>query len=335
MMTVFELIAGLVIILAAAEFFTNGIEWLGLRLGLSEGAVGSVLAAVGTALPETMVPVLAIFFGHGEASTHVGIGAILGAPFMLSTLAFFVTGAAAVWFRRSNRVNGFWRNIQDLKLDRHVMLRDLSYFMVMYTIAIAASLVDAYSIKVLIAVALVVSYIVYVIRTCQHGECAVGDDLPSLYLAKGVKEPKLGVILFQVILALLGIVLGAKLFVGGVETAAAYLGIAPLILSLIIVPIATELPEKFNSIIWVRQGKDTLAMGNITGAMVFQSSIIPAIGITFTPWALSWLPVASAVLALTSAALVLITVYRTGRLKPQILMMGGLLYLVFIGLIFA
>ena len=38
-----------------------------------------------------------------------------------------------------------------------------------------------------------------------------------------------------------------------------------MLLALVIAPIATELPEKFNSLIWVRQGKDTLAMGNITG----------------------------------------------------------------------
>lgn len=333
MITVFELIVGLIIILLAAEFFTNGVEWLGKKLGLSEGAVGSVLAAVGTALPETIVPVLAIFFGHGEASTHVGIGAILGAPFMLSTLAFFVTGAAAVWFRRRTG-KPFWQNLPELKINKPLILRDLSVFLALYTLAVGASLVDVYLIKVLIAVGLVGAYIYYVVRTCQTGDCLASEELPSLYMSKGAKEPKLWLILLQVFIALAGIVFGAKLFVGGVESAAAFLGIAPLILSLIIVPIATELPEKFNSIIWVRQGKDTLAMGNITGAMVFQSSIIPAIGILSTPWKLSWLPIASAVLALLSAALVLAYVYRTSKLKSQILLTGGLLYLVFVTLIF-
>ena len=39
--------------------------------------------------------------------------------------------------------------------------------------------------------------------------------------------------------------------------------------------------EKFNSIIWVRQGKDTLAMANITGAMVFQASIATVVALAF------------------------------------------------------
>src|SRR5438034_1359613 len=81
----FELAVSLVLILLAAELFTNGIEWVGETLGLSEGAVGSVLAAVGTALPETLLPLVAIAIGHPQGE-EIGIGAILGAPFMLSTL---------------------------------------------------------------------------------------------------------------------------------------------------------------------------------------------------------------------------------------------------------
>jgi cation:H+ antiporter len=39
-----------------------------------------------------------------------------------------------------------------------------------------------------------------------------------------------------------------------------------------------------NSILWARRGKDTLAFGNITGAMVFQGTLLPGIGIMLTPW---------------------------------------------------
>jgi cation:H+ antiporter len=62
------LLVSLVIILFAAELFTNGIEWMGRKLGLGEGAVGSVLAAVGTALPETLIPIIAIVFATAEGA---------------------------------------------------------------------------------------------------------------------------------------------------------------------------------------------------------------------------------------------------------------------------
>jgi cation:H+ antiporter len=90
------LVLAFVVILLGAELFTNGIEWFGRKLGLAEGAVGSVLAAVGTALPETMIPIVAILFGAGEASRDVAVGAVLGAPFMLATLDMFVTGVAVL-----------------------------------------------------------------------------------------------------------------------------------------------------------------------------------------------------------------------------------------------
>ena len=53
------------------------------------------------------------------------------------------------------------------------------------------------------------------------------------------------------------------------------------LIALVLAPLATELPEKFNSIIWLRDNKDTLALGNITGAMVFQSTIPVSVGILF------------------------------------------------------
>ena len=79
-------VASVAVTLGACALFTNAIEWVGKRLGISEGAVGSVLAAIGTTLPETSIPIIAIFFGEGQEETEVGLGAILGAPFMLSTL---------------------------------------------------------------------------------------------------------------------------------------------------------------------------------------------------------------------------------------------------------
>ena len=54
-MSIIELILSLAAILGAAVIFTNAVEILGDRLGLGHGAVGSILAAVGTALPETMI----------------------------------------------------------------------------------------------------------------------------------------------------------------------------------------------------------------------------------------------------------------------------------------
>src|SRR5687767_1669771 len=127
------LLASFVIILAGAELFTNGIEWFGRKLQLAEGAVGSVLAAVGTALPETMIPIIAILFATGDSGHAIGVGAILGAPFMLSTLAMFVTGVAVLAVAR-RRAQG-----DVMTVDTRVLGHDMRYFGIAYAVAIGAA----------------------------------------------------------------------------------------------------------------------------------------------------------------------------------------------------
>jgi cation:H+ antiporter len=134
--------------------------------------------------------------------------------------------------------------------------------------------------------------------------------------------------------ALTGIILSADYFIKNVQSLSQVIGVSPLILSLIITPIATELPEKLNSIIWVGRKKETMAIGNITGAMVFQSCFPVVFGMVFTPWRLQGMTVVSAVLALTSAFANLLWLKIFKRMNPIMLMSGGLLYLVFIGALF-
>lgn len=321
------LLIGLGIILISAELFTNGIEWLGKKMRLSEGAVGSVLAAVGTALPETLVPIIAIGFGSSAATKEIGIGAILGAPFMLGTLALFVTGVAALLFAMTGRRRA------TMLIDEVVMKRDLRFFLMVYSIAISASLLADHRYKVVLACGLLLAYGIYVYRTISSGESTGDAELSPLLIARQQATPRLRFILLQVFMALVGIIVGAELFVHTMERLAGALQISPFILSIIITPIATELPEKFNSVIWISRGKDTLALGNITGAMVFQGSVIPAIGIAMTPWVLTPAAFTSAAITLVSIGIIFIYLQVRGYLRAHTLLSGGIGYALFLFLI--
>jgi Ca2+/Na+ antiporter len=125
------LILSFVIILAGAEMFTNGVEWAGARLKISEAAVGSLLAAVGTALPETLIPAVALLSGPGDHPAHsaVGVGAIMGAPLMLSTLALFVMGGAAIGFRKR-------RGRVAMIVAPHDVRRDLAFFLPVFLVLV-------------------------------------------------------------------------------------------------------------------------------------------------------------------------------------------------------
>lgn len=319
------LILSLAIILSSCEIFTNGIEWAGKKLKLGEAVVGSLLAAVGTAMPETMIPIIAIIFTGGQAASEIGVGAILGAPFMLSTLAFFVTGVSVLAFAKVREKK------RTMALDTTNMKVDMTYFLIVYPIAILASFVPFQYAKWAMAVLLLILYGLYVRKTLQNNAEGEGEPVP-LYATQFFKLPtELPVILSQVVLALAGIVVGAHFFVKNVEHLSDALHVAPLLLSLIVTPIATELPEKFNSILWISRGKDTLAVGNITGAMVFQSSIPVAIGVAFTPWKLTGITLFTAIIALSSVLIQFIYLMRKKTLNPYLLFgIGGALYTAFL-----
>jgi cation:H+ antiporter len=329
-----------VVILTGAELFTNGIEWFGRKLELAEGAVGSVLAAVGTALPETMIPIIAIITGGGSSESHgIGVGAILGAPFMLSTLAMFVTGVAVIIVARKRPAGGV------MPVDTGVLAHDMRYFAIAYAIAIGAAFlpIDPPWTKWIVAVVLIGIYAWYVKGHFEADPNVDAEDLAPLRFHRFDRgrtrvegtAPRLRIVNVQVVAALALIVIGAYAFVGSVEHLATSFGLDEALLALVIAPIATELPEKFNSVIWVRAGKDTLAMGNITGAMVFQSTIPTVVALLFASdaWHFtdgSRLAFASAGIAFLSSALIFIPMARAGRLTGRRLLVGGVFYVVYL-----
>lgn len=323
---VLRLIISLCIILFSCELFTNGIEWLGKKLRVGDGVVGSIFSAVGTCLPETAIPIIAILFSdHTRNTTDIGIGAIAGAPFMLSTLAFFVTGISVFAFWKKRKTG------MQMNVNTGILSRDISFFILVYGIGIAVSFVKIDIARYVSAVFLIGCYVYYIFLTVR-GDHESHVELEELLIIRFLKvKPNILYILFQVALALIGILLGAELFVKNIETLSDAFGIEALALSLVITPIATELPEKFNSIIWISKRKDTLALGNISGAMVFQSCIPVSVGILATSWELDIKVIISALLALISAAVTYLWMRLKGRLNPVPLVFGGVLYAVFLG----
>jgi len=328
-MSIGLLLIGLFVILFGAEAFTNALEHLGARLKISEGVTGSIFAAVGTALPETMVPVVAVLANNADSlhiGEEVGVGAIIGAPLMLSTLTLFLMAVFAAHKRG-------WGG--EFRPERSGLERDLTWFLAAFGLASVAIFVphQAALTRALLAFTLVLMYFVYLLLTIRASAKLVIDghgteaDHP-LYLARIGLPENLATIIFQLGIGLTLIVLGAKGFVLGVEELSAWVNVSVLVLSLLIVPIATELPEKINSILWIRRRRDTLAFGNITGAMVFQGTLLPALGIMLTPWEPRSEVLLGVGLTLLASSYLLIML-RRGYLRPWHLMLNGLCYLAY------
>jgi cation:H+ antiporter len=324
------LIISLCIILLAAEGFTNGIELVGRRMSFSQAIVGSVLAAVGTALPETILPIVAIFSHGTAASKEVGVGAILGAPFMLSTIGFFLIGVTAfIASRRGGR-------LPEVRIEKETLKRDLTFFLVMYSSAVFLPIIFGNGIDMPLAVLLVAGYVFYVVQTAS-GVSAEMEHVTGLHIIKfpakmgwvDAMEHHIAWAWLQIAAALGLMVFGAHIFVQNLSVVSLSFGMDPLLFALLVAPIATELPEKFNSVTWTLKGKDTLAVGNMSGAMVFQSTFPVSVGLLFTPWKVEGMALVSAILALVSAALVLGVVTSGRKISPIVMMVGGVFYVVY------
>lgn len=328
--TVIQTFLLLLLIVAAAEIFTNALEHFGQKIGLSEGVTGSIFAAVATALPETMIPVLALVAGTANKTLNeeISVGAILGAPLMLATLAMCVMALAAI---KNRGLKGY------IQPEKTGLKRDLHFFLAAFFLAALGMYVplDPPYLRMGIGSILILIYLIYLLLTfsasknlVQEGHGVVSKE--KMLLTKLGLKKNMFTIVLQMLIGMILLILGAKGFIHSIEQISNAFQISPLLLSLIIIPIATELPEKVNSVIWIQKNKDTLAMGNLTGAMVFQGTLLPALGILLTPWQ----PVkeVQAGIFITFLAAVWIRITMTKKGVPILaLMINGLLYLFYLG----
>jgi cation:H+ antiporter len=321
------LLVSFAVILAGALLFTNAVEWIGHRLQLGEGAVGSVLAAVGTAMPETLIAIVALL-GAEQGADQVAIGAIVGAPFLLGTLAMGLVGLFAYLYRE--------RREQGLKLDAHrpTLERDLLFFLAFFGLSLALAWGAPAALRIPIGIMALLAYPLYIRRTLRQGgdvqDQGTLDPLVFERRAERRLDPSLLLCAIQLLVGLGAMVGGAHLFVEELLKIAGDLGVEAVVLALILAPLATELPEKVNSFFWVREGKDSLALGNITGAMVFQSTVPFGIGLLFTDWALSANAALSVALGLAGGFLAYEALHRRGRFELAAVLGWFALYAAFI-----
>ena len=346
----FYFFISLIAILISCIIFSNSIEWLGARLNLSHGITGSILAAVGTALPETVVPLVAIFWGinretlvkivMGKEDTlnsvnQISMGAIIGAPFMLSTVAFFLIGLSSWLYFKTGR-----RKSKTLGMDKTVLERDLSFFLISFSCAFIASFLT-HVFHVIFAVLMLVLYLVYLYRTIKEemdseykGEELEGNMDPFL-LTKILPflKPTTFLISIQLVLSLVLLIFSAHHFVEVIKEVSHHLALPAFAVSLLLTPLATELPEKFNSWMWIRQKKDTLAVGNISGALVFQSTFPVTIGLLFTSWHFgSIISYFTFLFCLINAAIILFALKRN-KLTYKTFLFCGFFYVVYLCLV--
>lgn len=333
MVHAFLLIVCAAMIYLSCQWFVNAVEWLGQRLRVGPLAVGTILAAFGTALPESVVTFVAVVFGASPEAKDIGVGAAMGGPLVLATVAYGVTG----WMLTRRRALAVTRAAAaggsgdapggDLG-DVGKLARDQRWFLGIFVVKVGLGLVT-FAVKPWLGLLFFAAYAVYFCREIRGGATSgEGAELAPLLLQRQRRRPQNWAVLTQTLVSLVVVFGASQLFVHQLDAVGPLLGLPAAVIALLLSPIATELPEIMNAVIWVRQGKTPLALANISGAMMIQATVPSGLGLLCTPWRFDAALLLSG-LATLAAIGYLLFLLRTGRFTARTMSGAVLFYLAF------
>ena len=321
------LLASAAVIYVACEYFVNGVEWVGRKLAVGQKATGTILAALGTAMPESVVTFVAVTFPHSDMDKDVGVGAAMGGPLVLGTTAYAIVGVT-LWICR--------RRLPAAEEGRKLyagLSRDQAWFVVISLVKVGIGLV-AFALKPWTGILFLAAYAAYAFKEMGGEQEIDGEALEPLKLSPTAPTPKAWTAILQTVAALGVIFAASRFFVGQLAALGPFLGLKPQLLSLLVSPIATELPETLNAVIWIRQGKVRLALANISGAMMIQATVPTAFAVFATPWLLDRPLVVAGAVTLASVCVLFLAFWR-GWINRAWLALMAVFYLVFAALTFA
>jgi cation:H+ antiporter len=269
----------------SCEYFVNGVEWV-----------------FGTALPESAVTFVAVIFGRNDAAKEIGVGAAVGGPLVLATISYAVVGLVLCLAQpKLNRHN------TSLQVDSKRLSRDQAWFLVIFAVSLTLGLVE-FPLKRWLGIALFGAYGLYVWREMTRDQQGEGEqeEIERLKIRPRDPNPSLAWAALQTVFALVVIAIASRIFVSQLEFIGTHLGVSAQFVALLFSPVATELPETLNAVIWVRQGRERLALANTSGAMMIQATVPAGLGVLFTPWLFDR-PLIVAVATTAGAALLLWT----------------------------
>jgi cation:H+ antiporter len=346
MVHVLLLVLCAVAIYLSCEWFVNAIEWLGRKLNMGSTAVGTILAALGTALPESIVTLVAVTFGSKEHGADIGVGAAMGGPLVVGTVAYATVGATLLLRRhrvrraalvstpRASDSSGFDGDSEradagpaSIDVDTSRLVRDQTWFLAIFAVKVGLGLV-VFTIKPWLGLVFFAVYALYFWRELRGEPLPDDEQLEPLKLQPRREIPSTMAVAAQTAITLVVIFIASQLFVHQLEWAGPALGLPPVVVALLLSPIATELPETMNALIWVNRGKTQLALANISGSMMIQATVPSGLGLLFTPWHFTT-PLLLAGIITAAAVVYLLILLKLNRLTPVLLTATAGFYSVF------
>jgi len=318
--TLLSLLSSIVMVFLAAMLFVNTVEYIGCRFALGSSFIGAIVSPLFTSLPEMIVFLVAVFVAKEET---IGVGTIFGQPFMASSLSYGLVGLAAI-------IGYIMKKRDDLifEVDRSLIIPYI-FVTVLFPLTILPSIIGFHKLFGLLFLA---SYLCYVWMMFRKRLSGIIEEADDLYICRLIPHPTISMII-QALCSIILLYIGSEKLVGSVKELAIQTGISEMGLALVIVPMATAIPETASAIIWGYRGRDTLSIGSLVGEKILYSTFYPGLGLLMTSWTLDNHAYMS-VFATTLISLVLLYYIAKRRIPVQALCFGLIFFVAYVILVF-
>ena len=245
-MDILILILGLAILVVGAEILIRGSVSFGKKLNISLFAIGVVIVAAGTSLPELASSINAVLNNHSD----LALGAVVGSNIANLILVMAATTIIVpITHITNNQINQAWINIA-----LGICLIIMSYFYFNYLFGIIS----------LIALTLIMYFQI------KKGSILV-DDIDK-------DEYSIFISLILIIFGIIFLIYGSDLFINSAIILAKKLQVSEAVIGLSLIAFGTSLPELVIGIMSALKRKVDFALGNILGSNIY--NVLGVLGIS-------------------------------------------------------
>lgn len=300
-MDIFLLILGLGLILAGANFLTDGSAGIAQRFRVPEFIIGLTVVAIGTSTPELVVSVLSAIAGKSD----VAIGNVVGSNIFN---VFVILGICAL--------------IRPLPLTAGNIRRDIPFGVIAALLLLIMSsdrlLHTGTADRIgrpdgIVMLALYAGLLWYSIRSTKRTAVPsiTADSSPS---DPGVKPPAaLWLCIVMIAGGLAGLIYGGELFLDHATTLARKLGVSESVIAITLVAGGTSLPELASSVVSLFKGKMEMALGNVIGSNAANILLILGLSATIHPLTMGGITLGDILMVVLSALLLFVTAFTFRR----------------------
>ncbi len=268
-LSVSEVIAGILMLVVSSFILTVSIEEIGKRGKYSERFTGAVISPIFTALPELVIILLALLLVGNKSGSEIAAGTIIGEPFMVSALGFPIV-ALTLLLARKGKIEGI----------DPVLSKTLIYVGLVFPLMLIPFFFNFLYAKISVAILLVFLYVVFF--------RFIGGKESFEEEATNFKIDSLALLALLIVVGLGLLLGGSTAIVRGINNLSIQTGINQELITILLVPIGTIVPETMNAVIWASRGKTSLAIGAMAGEEMYFATFFPALGILASQWVITF-----------------------------------------------